>query len=660
MDVLSYNELEPRKAKEQFDRVVGMLRAGDFASAEVKKLTPTAYFRAKLNAADRLLFSIMKYQGRKVILLLEIIYNHDYAKSRFLQGAAIDEDKIAVIRNPGDLAETEIAPMVYRNPDIPFFHYLDRCLSFDETQYQLLNAKLPMIIVGSAGSGKTVLSLEKLKNLSGDILYVTRSAYLADNSRRLYYSDSYDNARQNIDFLSFDEVLGNLKAPDGKEVGFREFAAWLRQNRPGGNRMDAHQLFEEFSGVITGGVSSASLSAEEYQALGVKQSIFPSEERGQVYELFRNFSVWMKENGHYLGNMLCHRYLSLANPSYDGLVVDEVQDLTAVQLFLLLKLLRNPFNFLLCGDSNQIVHPNFFSWSAVKTLFYKEKVADRSAEIRILQANYRNSLNITTLANRLLRWKVARFGSVDRESNYLVQCTSSLSGGVTLLPDDPRIGNELNQKTAESVQFAVLVLRDEDKDSARRIFKTPLVFSVREAKGLEYRNIILYNFLSPYAHEFEDIAADLMPDDLAGELRYARNCDKKDRSLEVYKFYINSLYVAITRAVENLYWLERRTDHKAFRLLNLSPAAGNMNLSSAKSTMEEWRKEAGKLEAQGKNEQAETIRRTVLKHEPVPWTVLTREKLPELLKTALDWKNFNGKAKRQLLNYAAANDYRLF
>ena len=216
--------------------------------------------------------------------------------------------------------------------------------------------------------------------------------------------------------------------------------------------MDAHQLFEEFSGVITGGVSSASLSAEEYQALGVKQSIFPAEERDQVYELFRRFSVWMKENGHYLGNMLCHRYLSHANPSYDCLVVDEVQDLTAVQLFLLLKLLRNPFNFLLCGDSNQIVHPNFFSWSAVKTLFYKEKVADRSAEIRILQANYRNSLNITTLANRLLRWKVARFGSVDRESNYLVQCTSSLSGGrhaaagrspdrERVEPEDRRVGS---------------------------------------------------------------------------------------------------------------------------------------------------------------------------------------------------------------------------
>ena len=38
---------------------------------------------------------------------------------------------------------------------------------------------------------------------------------------------------------------------------------------------------------------------------------------------------------------------------------------------------------MLCGDSNQIVHPNFFSWSAVKSLFFTEQVAAESAEEQI-------------------------------------------------------------------------------------------------------------------------------------------------------------------------------------------------------------------------------------------------------------------------------------
>ena len=41
-------------------------------------------------------------------------------------------------------------------------------------------------------------------------------------------------------------------------------------------------------------------------------------------------------------------------------VVDEVRDLTTIQLQLILTALREPHQFLLCGDANQIVHPNFF------------------------------------------------------------------------------------------------------------------------------------------------------------------------------------------------------------------------------------------------------------------------------------------------------------
>ena len=53
MELLFYNELQPLKNREQFDRVCDMLRRGDFAQAEVKKLTPGRYYRAKLNDSDK-------------------------------------------------------------------------------------------------------------------------------------------------------------------------------------------------------------------------------------------------------------------------------------------------------------------------------------------------------------------------------------------------------------------------------------------------------------------------------------------------------------------------------------------------------------------------------------------------------------------------------
>jgi hypothetical protein len=68
---------------------------------------------------------------------------------------------------------------VYVNQKLRHFHLLDRILSFDDAQNEVFGLRPPLILVGSAGSGKTVLTLEKLKQLSGDVLYVTLSPYLA-------------------------------------------------------------------------------------------------------------------------------------------------------------------------------------------------------------------------------------------------------------------------------------------------------------------------------------------------------------------------------------------------------------------------------------------------------------------------------------------------
>jgi hypothetical protein len=73
-------------------------------------------------------------------------------------------------------------------------------------------------------------------------------------------------------------------------------------------------------------------------------------------------------------------------------------------------------------------------------------------------------------------------------------------------------------KTKKSTKFAVLVMREEDKNEARESFQTPLIFSIQEAKGLEYDNIILYNFISKNHKEFQEISRDVLKSDLEKEL----------------------------------------------------------------------------------------------------------------------------------------------
>jgi hypothetical protein len=653
MDILRYNELDTSRVAEAFQRVVVRLRAGDFRSADVKKLSPGPYYRAKLSDADRLLFRFGRHQGRTCLLLLEVILNHAYEKSRFLNGASVDESKLRPLPTPEEAPATDAVELPYVSPARPHFHLLDKVLSFDDAQDEAFRLHPPLILIGGAGSGKTVLGLEKLKQLTGDILYVTHSAYLAENARNLYYAHDYENDAQNVEFLSYKEYLESVRLPPGRPMTYREFARWFGRHAASSRLKNAHQLFEEFTGVLTGfDLRRAVLPREDYLALGVRRSIFTPEERPAVYDLFVKYLEFLKSGEFFDLNLAAHAALPLCEPTYDHVVVDEVQDLTNVQLHGILRSLRSPDRFILCGDANQIVHPNFFSWANVKTMFHDQRSADRAEIVRVLCTNYRNAPEVTEVANRLLRIKNARFGSIDRESNYLVRAVAAAGGGVELLPDSEATRRELDAKTRQSTRVAVLCLRDEDKPAVAQSFRTPLLFSVQEAKGLEYETVILCNVVSGHARQYDAIAEDVTREDATSERAYARAKDKADKSLEAHKFYVNALYVAMSRAVRRLYIVEANPRHRLLDLLGLSADADGLRLAEQRSTTDEWKAEARKLELQGKTEQADAIRRTVLQQEPVPWPVWTPANLETLKTQALDPVQFNKPAKQTLFEYA--------
>ncbi|WP_295585439.1 ankyrin repeat domain-containing protein [uncultured Lamprocystis sp.] len=653
MKILVYRGLDTA-AIPGFGKLAGYLQAGDFRSAEVKKVGDNLY-RARLDRSNRLLFALYRHGEERCVLILEYIHQHAYEQSRFLaRGVVIDEERIPA----AEPAEAETAPeLPYLNPRsdhvVPRFHLLDKILSFDDDQEAIYRLAPPLIIIGSAGSGKTALTLEKMKDARGDILYVTRSPFLAQNARDLYYANGYANDDQEVSFLSFREYLESIQVPPGREMTPRVFAGWAQRQRLPKEVADSHRLFEEIQGAITGTTEDRPyLDRADYLALGVRQSIYPPEVREAVYDLFERYLHFLDEDGWFDTNILSYAWLAKVEPRYDFVVVDEVQDLTNVQLLLILKALRDPRGFLLCGDSNQIVHPNFFSWSKVKTLFWNQQGDAAPAElIRILNTNFRNSPQVTDVANRLLHVKHARFGSVDRESNYLVVSRGPRQGRVGLLADTDAVKRDLDRRTAASARFAILVLHDDQKAEVRRFFRTPLVFSIHEAKGLEYENVLLYGFVSGEEKRFRDIAADLTAADLQGELRYARGRDKGDKSLEIYKFYINALYVAVTRAVRNLYLIEARPNQPLLTLLGLTEIHQKVDdVEEQRSSLEEWRREAHRLELQGKDEQAAEIRNQILKQQQVPWTVLRGEALSTLREQAL--VKGDKKARIALMEYA--------
>jgi hypothetical protein len=71
MQVLLYDQLNPKNIP-HFPKMKGLLEAGDFRSADVKKVGPNLY-RARLDSSNRLVFSLYRYQDKTYILVLEYI-----------------------------------------------------------------------------------------------------------------------------------------------------------------------------------------------------------------------------------------------------------------------------------------------------------------------------------------------------------------------------------------------------------------------------------------------------------------------------------------------------------------------------------------------------------------------------------------------------------
>jgi len=557
------------KRIDKLEKSIKRLENEDFS--QVKKLSNLRYLRVKVNHEDRIIFTFFKYEEQRYILLLEHIKNHEYEKSKFLRGKKWDEEDF-------EFSNEEIEEVVFVN-DKQEFTYFDKFISFSKEQESIVNLNPPMVLIGSAGSGKTSILLEKLQAFDGKILYISLSKNLVENSKKICHSTN------TIDFLTFAQLF-NIK----NEITFEIFKTFAMKY----NIKEVEKYFEEFRGVITANFETSYLLKAQYLDLGIKNSLFVEEEREEVYDKFEKYLAFLKSQ-----NLVDSNIESLQlSRVYDYVVVDEVQDFTNAQIA---TILNHGKNFILAGDANQIIYSNFFSWTKLKTMLYK---SDEYSQISLLKENYRNSKAITHISNNLLKIKQLRFGSIGRESNYLIE-TVSKSDGEIFFWTNSKMERELNEKRKDDVTFAVIVFDEKSKQEAINTFETPLIFTVHEVKGLQYKNIILFNFVSNESKKFFDIVFSIDKNDLEKELQYSRPKDKTDRELDIYKIYINALYVAFTRGVENLYIIEK-TKHRLWEILGVVESKEKI-ISQVVSKEDEWLKESKKLEEFGRVEQVKKI-----------------------------------------------------
>ncbi len=274
MRIISYRDLAPGRFAKSVEKIGAALARGDFAAAGLKKLSPTPYWRAKLNDEARLLMQFAPHRGETVCLFLEVIPNHVYEKSRFLRGAAIDWSKIE--SGPDDAApQPEPTPrggleLRWLPAQAAEFELLDRPIVFDEAQEAVRRHKVPLVVVGSAGSGKTAVTLAKMREATGRALYVTHSAYLAQTARKLYSAHGYENPAQDVEFMSFREFVEFDRGSRGRRSQLRGVP---RLARTPARRPAVSERIESVGGFPNRLISASSFTLREW---GRRGWVFPT------------------------------------------------------------------------------------------------------------------------------------------------------------------------------------------------------------------------------------------------------------------------------------------------------------------------------------------------------------------------------------------------
>ncbi|MFW6181315.1 MAG: 3'-5' exonuclease, partial [Spirochaetota bacterium] len=312
------------------------------------------------------------------------------------------------------------------------------------------------------------------------------------------------------------------------------------------------------------GFASPLLSLREYRMLGRKRAPNFLYDREEIHAIARYYQERLESEGRYDEIDLTRRALAALQAGgpgdgraggpgdgragagspgdgrpgtggfvYDFVACDEVQDLADVQLSLVFRLARSCRGLLLAGDTRQIINPSGFRWEEVKARFYERGV--EVPEVVHLNLNFRCVGNVVRLANALLELKqrlVGVSGSELREE-------WKFSGKPPVLIQGLGEKEVLDRAGITGAGQVFLVRSAAEADRLKKALDTELVFTLQEAKGLEFDTVFLWKFArDPKASAVWRRIKDGHPFDRAHHPHIRHE--------------INLLYVAVTRARNTL------------------------------------------------------------------------------------------------------------
>ncbi|NXA75537.1 TRNK1 protein, partial [Thryothorus ludovicianus] len=340
------------------------------------------------------------------------------------------------------------------------------------------------------------------------------------------------------------------------------------------------------------------LTEEQYKKLGRKRSPNFKEDRSEIYHLFCLYQQIRSQRGYFdeedvlynLSQRLSKlRELPWSIHEFYG---DEIQDFTQAELALLMKCINDPNTMFLTGDTAQSIMKGVaFRFSDLRSLFHyaskssvnKKQQVRKPKRIYHLYQNYRSHSGILRLAS----------GVVDLLQHYFPESFDRLPRDRGLF-DGPKptvlescsvsdlaILLRGNKRKTQPIEFGahqvVLVANETAKEKIPEELSLALVLTIYEAKGLEFDDVLLYNFFTDSEASKEwKIISSYSPDpdvqvgsNLLIEVPLEDSTGMREVTpfnVEMYKMLngeLKQLYTAITRARVNLWIFDEDCDKRA-------------------------------------------------------------------------------------------------
>ncbi|KAI9170204.1 hypothetical protein LWI28_024307 [Acer negundo] len=378
-----------------------------------------------------------------------------------------------------------------------------------------------------------------------------------------------------------------------KEVNFERFGSlyWSHFNTELTRKLDSSRVFTEIISHIKGGlramdVGDGRLSREDYvQLSGGRVSNLSTRKREKIYDVFLNYEKMKVENGEFdLADIVIdlHSRLRDENIHVDGMdfvYIDEVQDLTMSQIALFKYICRNvDEGFVFSGDTAQTIARGVdFRFQDIRALFYKKFVLESScnghvgreqkgqiSEVLSLRQNFRTHAGVLKLAQSIIELLFRFFPhSIDvlkpeisliyGEPPVLLESENNEDAIIKIFGNRGNFGGNIVGFGAQQV----ILVRDDcaRKEISNRVGKQALVLTILECKGLEFQDVLLYNFFgsSTLKNKWRVIYEYMKEQDLldSNSPRCFPSFDEAKHSILCSE--LKQLYVGITRTRQRLW-----------------------------------------------------------------------------------------------------------